>query len=258
VGQAQDRGFSSRLRFDPAAPVLLLSPHPDDAVIDCWSVLTRSGPVQVVNVFTAPPPPGTPPTVWDRLCGATDPVRLMADRAAEDRAALALAGRTPVNLPFVDLQYRGSGRSPLLRELDSEVCSRLEAASAVLAPACLGTRHDDHRFARRYALRLRSAGLPVTLYADVPYCVEFGWPHWVTGVPRSQRLDVDATWRADLAASGIQDVEPTVVALGEERGRAKLEAMRAYATQFEGLNGGPLGRLENPLIHGYEVFWAVP
>src|SRR5439155_26817757 len=29
-----------RLRHDPSAPSLMLSPHLDDAVINCWSVLT--------------------------------------------------------------------------------------------------------------------------------------------------------------------------------------------------------------------------
>ena len=25
------------------------------------------------------------------------------------------------------------------------------------------------------------AGIPVDLYADLPYAVVYGWPHWVTG-----------------------------------------------------------------------------
>src|SRR5206468_12391212 len=60
-----------RLRHDPSAPLLMLSPHLDDAVINCWSVLTADGDVQAVNVCSRPPDPGFTP-YWDRNCGAED------------------------------------------------------------------------------------------------------------------------------------------------------------------------------------------
>lgn len=58
LGAIRDRGFTSRLRVDPAAPAVVLSPHLDDAVINCWSLLTADRDVTVVNVFTASPPQG--------------------------------------------------------------------------------------------------------------------------------------------------------------------------------------------------------
>lgn len=70
---------------------MILSPHLDDAVLSCWRVLEAHRSVRVVNVFTGSPPEGSPAPWWDRLTGATDPVRRMAERRAEDRRALALA-----------------------------------------------------------------------------------------------------------------------------------------------------------------------
>ncbi len=37
----RERDFSPLLRFDPDAPQLILSPHWDDAVLSCWSVLAE-------------------------------------------------------------------------------------------------------------------------------------------------------------------------------------------------------------------------
>jgi hypothetical protein len=48
-----------------------------------------------------------------------------------------------------------------------------------------------------------------------------------------------------------------VVRLAPEAAERKLEAMRAYRTQFAALDGGSIGLLRNPLIHGFEVFWEV-
>src|ERR1700689_2859366 len=56
TARLQDR-FSPRLRADPSAPALVLSPHPDDAVLDCWSLLAGDRDVIVVNLFTGLPPP---------------------------------------------------------------------------------------------------------------------------------------------------------------------------------------------------------
>jgi hypothetical protein len=50
---------------------------------------------------------------WDRHAGATDSATAARTRIEEDRQALALAGRTAVNLPFLDSQYRQGDQAPL-------------------------------------------------------------------------------------------------------------------------------------------------
>jgi len=47
----EERSFQTGLRTDPEAPALILSPHWDDAVLDCWDVLVSQLDLNVVNVF---------------------------------------------------------------------------------------------------------------------------------------------------------------------------------------------------------------
>ena len=183
----------------------------------------------------------------------------MRERRAEDAEALALAGCAPINLPFRDRQYRPI-REPLsLRDVDEELSHSVEAVSVLYAPASVGSGHPDHRLVRELALSAAARGIGVHLYADVPYAVRFGWPHWVTGLPEDPRLVVDVYWQ-HLAREvpGVGSVRNArVVRLTEEQAARKLAAMRMYRTQFPALDAGPIGMLSNPLIHGFEVFWEV-
>src|SRR3954453_24032777 len=187
----RNRRFRTALRFDPGAPVVVLSPHCDDAVLSCWSVLTGERETVVVNVFTQVPPEGTL-AHWDRLAGATDSAAFMRERIEEDVRALALAGRSPVNLGLADNQHRGDGRPPSWAELDLALVAQVQGASTVYAPAVLGVRHPDHQLVRDYAMAL---GGDVRLYADVPYAIEYGWPAWVTGDEPDPHLDPEAFWK---------------------------------------------------------------
>jgi LmbE family N-acetylglucosaminyl deacetylase len=209
-----------------------------------------------VNVFAGSPRPGFVTDV-DRICGATDSAAHMAERRAEDAEALALAGRAPTNLPFLDRQYRGPREPFSLRRLDAAVATAVGPVSELYAPAALGSGHTDHRLVRRLARAASAAGIRVRLYADLPYAVAFGWPHWVTGEPLEPRRVVDAYWEPSLRT--VPEVhalgDARVVRLTSEQAGQKLAAMRAYRTQFPALDGGPAGRLSNPAVHGFEVFW---
>jgi LmbE family N-acetylglucosaminyl deacetylase len=249
-------GLSTRLHADPDGVTVVLSPHLDDAVLNCWSVLTGPGDVRPVNVFAASPHPGFVTDV-DRICGATDSAAHMAERRAEDAEALALAGRTPTNMPFLDRQYRGPRGTFSLRRLDAELAEAVGSIAALYAPAALGGSHTDHRLVRRLALAAAEAGISVHLYADLPYAVAFGWPHWVTGEPEEPRRRVDAYWAPlERTVPAIRSLgEARVVRLTNEQAGHKLTAMRAYRTQLPALDAGPVRFLSNPAIHGFEVFW---
>jgi LmbE family N-acetylglucosaminyl deacetylase len=253
--QPSNRRFATRLVHDPAAPALVLSPHPDDAVINCWSILDRGG-AAVADIFAGIPPAGHV-TPWDRVCGATDSAEMMRLRIAEDRDALARVGCEPIQLGFLDAQYRGCDALPPYASVDAAIARALPAVSAVYAP--LGTRHSDHRYVRRYAAGIARSGIPVRIYADVPYVSELGWPAWVTGEAPHPRLDVAS--RFDDMLAGVPEVrdprggEP--VRLDPERAAAKLAAMTAYETQIAALDQGPLHAVSNPGIHSYELFWPL-
>ena len=251
------RRFRSGLRADPEGPTLLLSPHWDDAVFNCWSLLDGEQDVQVVNVFGAVPPPG-PPSRWDTICGGREASEHARARIAEDREALAKAGRKALNVPLLDADHREGGPDPTLGDLDEQISRAAPAASAIYAPATLGM-NLDHRLTRRYARAVHLHGMPVHLYADLPYCVTHGWPHWVDGDDPDPHRDVDAFWRTFLV--GVPELgalrDASVARLAPERAAAKLSAMRAYRTQFNALDGGRAGRLSNPGVHAFEVFWAL-
>jgi len=254
-----NRDFSSRLACDPTGPAVVLSPHFDDAVLSCWSVLTSAGAVQVVNVFAAAPRPGFV-TRYDRVCGAHDSAGHVHRRAAEDLEALEMASRAPVNLPFLDRQYRRPWQTPRLKDLDARLAEAVPRASALYAPAAIGfVAHVDHRLVRGLALALARNGIPVHLYADLPYAASYGWPEWVTGLSGDPVLDVDVYW--EQVAVDVPEIgsirEASVVRLTQDEAKRKLTAMEAYRTQFPALDGGPIGLLRNPVIHGFEVFWEV-
>jgi LmbE family N-acetylglucosaminyl deacetylase len=250
----RDSRFQSILGFDSHAPALVLSPHWDDAVLDCWSLLSRDDELNVVNIFAGSPPPGRL-TLWDSITGASDSAEQTRARLAEDATALACANRTPLNLAFLDNQYRGQPGPPL-QALDRALVAEVPNASHVYVPAGVGG-HPYHMLVRRYGRMLARSGMPVTLYVDLPYCVTHGWPHWVLGSEPDRNLNVDAFWLSFLA--GVPEMPPLrsahVERLDDASASAKLAAMTCYRTQFPALNGGAKQMLSDPAIHRFEVRW---
>lgn len=238
------------------APILVLSPHLDDAVLSAWSVITDVRDVAVVNVFAGVPEPGPAPR-WDLLAGARDSSVHMQDRLDEDRAALALAGRSAVYLPFLDRHYRTG--DPGTAELASAIGAALPAASMVHAPAGIGG-HVDHLLVRDVAIDLsHRLRLPLSLYAELPYAVRFGWPSWVSGAPADPRVVVDEDWEVYLSSVPLarSALSARVDRLDDVQMSAKLAAMKRYRTQFPLLNHGPIRLLEHPLVLSFEVAWTV-
>ena len=90
--------------------------------------------VVVVNVFSGIPEPGLLTPV-DRLAGATDSATRMRERLAEDAEALALAGGEPIDLGFLDSQYRPVAGEPGAAEIVAALDGPVERASALFAPA---------------------------------------------------------------------------------------------------------------------------
>src|SRR5271168_734968 len=138
----EERDFRSRLRVEQDAPELLLSPHWDDAVLGCWSLLSSGRELNVVNVFAGIPPSGRA-GVWEAIIGVRDSAQRARERMAEDTLALARAGREPVNLPLLDAKYRRQTSSVAgLHELDLALAAEVRSASRVYVPAGIGSHAD--------------------------------------------------------------------------------------------------------------------
>jgi len=231
---------------------VILSPHLDDAVLSCWHVLAQPGEVEVITVFAGVPISLTAPAWWDRYTGAADSGERVRERIEEDRRALAVAGRTSVNLCFLDEQYRdGEQRvAPLIEQIEP----LLPPGGRIYAPAAFAD-HTDHALVRAVALQLRDAGFPVCLYADLPHATVHGWPAWVKRMRRSGSRDLAAAfWDHALAGTGA--LAPTVHALDGASHERKLAAVRMYRTQLEGLEEFVGRSLADRESLGYEVDWA--
>jgi LmbE family N-acetylglucosaminyl deacetylase len=241
--------------FAPDGPAVVLSPHPDDAVLSAWSVLRAPGEVTVVNVFAGVPEVGLPRRS-DRLIRATDSRAHVRTRLAEDREALALAERTALNLDLLDGQHRHTDPEP--GELEAELVEQLPRASMLYAPA--GIRGDrDHELVRDVVLDLgRRSRVPVVLYAEIPQAVHYGWPAWVTGDEPDESLDPEVDWELALGAAAVdrESLVPVVARLEPPVAAEKLRALACYRSHFSLLNRGPLGLLEHPHVLPFEVTWS--
>jgi LmbE family N-acetylglucosaminyl deacetylase len=182
--------------------IVVVSPHLDDAVISCWSLLTRPDDVQVVTVFAGEPPEGVLGE-WDEEGGASDSRERVRERIAEDRAALALAGCGGVYLDFLDEQYE-----PGQQTLADGLRPHLEGATAVYGPKG-ATRNDDH-------LRVREALVGICpglrYYADLPYSLVEGFEL--------------------LPGTEANGLAPRDVVLDSAAAGRKVEAVRCYRTQL--------------------------
>src|SRR3954468_24729127 len=93
-------------------PVVIVSPHLDDAVFGCGELLAARPGSVVVTVFAGAPPTYETVTEWDALAGIHPGEDVLAARRAEDRAALGALGARPVWLDFRDSQYHDSPTVP--------------------------------------------------------------------------------------------------------------------------------------------------
>jgi hypothetical protein len=230
-------------------PAVILSPHLDDAVLSCWHLLDHPGEVAVINVFAGVPTELREPAWWDQYTGAANSAERVRERIEEDRKALAVCGRTAVNLEFLDDQYREQEQplAPLIEQIEP----LLTPGARIFAPAAFAD-HTDHALVRATALELRAAGFAVSLYADLPHATLHGWPTWVTGVRASKDL-AGARWEHVLA--GTEALAPTVCRLDDEQYARKVSAVRMYGTQIEALEEFMGRPLVDPETLGYEVAW---
>jgi LmbE family N-acetylglucosaminyl deacetylase len=248
------------LRHKPSGTVplvqhVILSPHPDDAVLSLWHLLTGEEDVAVVNVFGGSPDGRRGDSWWDRLTGSEDSVARIAERHTEDREALEMVGRAPLDLGFLDGQYRDTDDHPV--EPIVAGIARAAPEGLLYAPAALDA-HRDHRLVLAAALELRTRGREIALYADVPHATLYGWPAWVTGDEPDPNLDPQVYWDHVTDEFGISVGEDgaDVHRLEPAERERKLAVLRAYRTQMPALEAA-FG-VSRPHVLGHEVVWRLP
>jgi LmbE family N-acetylglucosaminyl deacetylase len=135
--------------LDAAQPVIVVSPHLDDAVFGCGQLLaTRPGSV-VVTIFAGAPPSYETVTEWDGLAGFRPGDDVMAARREEDARALAILNARPIWLNFCDSQYHRNPTIPAIADALERTIGESDLR-AVFIP--LGLFHSDHQLAHAAAL----------------------------------------------------------------------------------------------------------
>jgi LmbE family N-acetylglucosaminyl deacetylase len=191
--------------IEHGVPLIILSPHLDDAALSCGAVMTYAASRTSVTVITLFTEAGQPPHTFSarrylKQVGAQSAQSLYRRRRAEDRAALEPIGVTCVHVGLAEALFRRrppprpwapcarllpelahiypiyrrhitSGRiaSPdagTLHDVCDVVARAADAGpSVVLAPLAVGA-HVDHVLVRTAAER---SGAQVVYYSDFPY-----------------------------------------------------------------------------------------
>ena len=137
---------------DLTGPLLVISPHLDDAVLSCASVVARHPGTWVVTVFAGMPDDPHRITPWDMAAGFGSAQEAMTVRRAEDLAALRLLSARPRWLDYPDRQYGGEVSVAELERSFEDLVHDLAPAS-VCFPA--GLFHSDHALVHEAVLGLR-------------------------------------------------------------------------------------------------------
>jgi LmbE family N-acetylglucosaminyl deacetylase len=177
------------------APLLVVSPHLDDAALSCAVLLERDVPVDVVTVF-AGLPDRPRATFWDEICGFADSGESIPARRKEEELAFNGSCHRVSHMDLLESGYLDGQRDAADGVAIGEVVNRWIARNAaapvlfVAAPVGAGMRrprwreraariigpkeglpqHPDHLFVRDATLRAVSASSALlVLYEELPY-----------------------------------------------------------------------------------------
>lgn len=229
----------------PPGGTLVISPHPDDAILSLGSWLCDNAPAVIANVFSI--------ETWARQPYYLERPELTKQLLVEeDRAASRMIGAFPEYLGFVDAPLRGPGdflldeglkahelgAPHLLSQVRDALVPRIAQFGTLFAPAGVGG-HVDHLICREVILQCIEDGLlpaaKVLFYEELPYAA-LG-----AGARARERIGL---WCRDQGLAG-----PAAFALGgTERARStKADALTCYRLQLTG------GMLRRVMAHGWRL-----
>jgi LmbE family N-acetylglucosaminyl deacetylase len=246
----------------------ILSPHPDDAILSCCSVLDSDRAGFVMNVFAELPEPSFV-TSLDQDCGATDSAEFMEARLQDDKRALKVINRRAVGYPFLDLQYRAYQDPSIRKRIEKHTSKFIEILtaaklptpdlsaeldfvrhSAFYAPLAIGG-HPDHVAVRNYAVSRAKIGTPVFLYADIPYAMRSNWSDWA----QTGKTPPEVESILSALPFSRERLKQEVVKLTDSQLANKLKALSLYST-YDALER-TYPELKDPELISYEIFWQI-
>ena len=225
--------------FIDTGPVLVISPHLDDAVLSCGQLIKSRHDTTIMTVL-AGFPPGTHAGWSGRTTGL--PVARDANlkrREEDQRASHALGARTTwIDLPA---QEYGPAESPSERvlEIRRAVVAAVAATEVRSVFLPLGITHSDHVTVSDVALlAVLDSNLESYVYMDMPY----GQAR--PGRVRRRLRHIRRTFAVDPLISFTGDLE------------TKAEAVKAYSSQVGELEQG-FGRYFNRIFTDPEKYWRI-
>lgn len=224
--------------------VVVLSPHPDDAVLSCGQLLSRHPGSTVVTVFCATPTSyPDPPNAWSQLSGFTAADDSAAVRRDEDRRALAVLSAEAVHLDgFPEADLQPAEPVATAEEVAAALEPVLEAREPSLVVLPLGLANPEHVTVHEAALLVRQRWVAHDraaawiAYQDIAY-------HHIPGI---------LAWRVSkLFRSGLW---PTPVAMPVDASPdRKRRALAQYTSQVRALEAdwGLWRRIDAPTPEQY-------
>lgn len=222
---------------------VILAPHFDDVVIDCWFVLRHESDSIVMTVCARLPKEGIK-TFWDRVCGESNSRKMVQIRRQENEEAISLSGHhDQILLDYLDGQYPDSDID--IDSLVSDILANSPKDAVFLAPVATSKifRHKNHIEVRKAALKLIEAGHKVQFYPDSPYMTLPKRPNKKI----LQRLTSHAEKNLGL------NLDYKVNILDADDQVTKLQALKTYKSQYTATNINSFGGLTRVVKRNYEL-----
>jgi LmbE family N-acetylglucosaminyl deacetylase len=205
---------------DPAAleRVVVVQPHFDDGVMGAGHVLgTYAGSTCITVCGGRPAAYPSPPTEWDALGGFADGDDVVALRAVEDLAAMAVVDARQVRLDFCDHQYLDKDKRASAEAIAPALGAAIDETGATAVFVPMGLANPDHGATHEAALVARSSRPDLVWFAYE----DAGYKH----------LPGMLAWRvASLFNSGLWPT-PAMVPINVDETR-KRQAFSCYRSQI--------------------------
>ncbi len=259
----------------PSAAIIL-SPHFDDATLSLGGFMAENNSPAVVATFFGGKPAETTEGSWDKLSGFRNSEEAVTARLQENARALAQTGAHPLNLHYVDFQYRGGrdaeAQKKLAELIEKDIGTIIESFSfvkeiSVYGPAEFGPdiTHPDHQTLHDTFVRIareksgdNSPRIRFFFYEDFPYVARY---RKSTATPLKTFLEEKN--------AGLK-LRETPLSVSASALSKKLESIKAYASQekaFESLGDDISAdaktftesrcRKTRPTFYGCEVVYEI-
>lgn len=200
-------------------PLLVVSPHFDDAVLSIGGEIGASPGSIVATVFSGFPRDRDQITSWDSISGFVNAHQAVTGRRLEDGYALAILSAGQLLLDFVDGQY---GESITHQRVGRYLVNVFAERPRLLPVGPLGIEHADHLCtADAYLDAVTHLKLEnFWLYADLPYYREY---------PRQAQRRLQRLRKFGLRVAPVKLDSPAVA--------RKRSALACYSSQIRTLHG---------------------